>query len=361
MSESLPVLVTGVGGGGHGAQILKALRLAHTPYWVAGTDVSPYSSGLALVDQPYLVPRADDPGYVDAILKICRAHAIRAVFHGSEPELKVLSANRGRLEAEGVFVPINPQHVIDVCMDKLQTAERLRELGFGVPPFAEVQSLEDAQAFGHFPAVLKPAVGGGGSANLFLVQTPEELTSCVEQLLAICDRFIMQAYVGTHDQEYTVGVLLDMHGNLINSIGVRRYVLSALGNRVKAPNRSGREELGPLLAISSGVSQGEIGRFPQVTRTCEAIALGLGARGPLNVQCRLVDGQVSVFEINPRFSGTTSLRALAGYNEPDVLIRTHVLGETIEPRFDYREGTILRSLTETFVDRLDFPRAADLP
>jgi carbamoyl-phosphate synthase large subunit len=75
----------------------------------------------------------------------------------------------------------------------------------------------------------------------------------------------------------------------------------------------------------------------------------MGARGPLNIQCRVVDGEVKVFEINPRFSGTTSIRAMTGYNEPDVLIRRHLLGETIQPRFPYRDALILRGLTETEV------------
>ena len=62
-----------------------------------------------------------------------------------------------------------------------------------------------------------------------------------------------------------------------------------------------------------------------------------------------MDGEIYVFEINPRFSGTTSLRAMVGYNEPDVLIRHHVLGEPVEPGFAYAEGTILRGLSETYV------------
>ena len=65
-------------------------------------------------------------------------------------------------------------------------------------------------------------------------------------------------------------------------------------------------------------------------------------------------------EINPRFSGTTSLRAMVGFNEPDVLIRKHVLGETIEPSFDYREGVIMRGLEETFIENPNFPVAKDL-
>jgi carbamoyl-phosphate synthase large subunit len=43
------------------------------------------------------------------------------------------------------------------------------------------------------------------------------------------------------------------------------------------------------------------------------------------------------------------LRAIAGYNEPDVLIRRDVLGEKIAPGFSYREVTIMRSLSEHVV------------
>jgi carbamoyl-phosphate synthase large subunit len=37
---------------------------------------------------------------------------------------------------------------------------------------------------------------------------------------------------------------------------------------------------------------------------------------------------------------------MAGYNEPDVLIRRDVLGEKITPHFRYRELTIMRGLIE---------------
>jgi carbamoyl-phosphate synthase large subunit len=56
-----------------------------------------------------------------------------------------------------------------------------------------------------------------------------------------------------------------------------------------------------------------------------------------------------IFEINPRFSGTTSIRAMMGYNEPDLLLRRHLRGEALTPRFPYRSGMVLRSLGETLV------------
>jgi carbamoyl-phosphate synthase large subunit len=353
-------MVTGVGGGGHGEQILKALRLASTPYYIVGGDMSPFSSGLAAVDQPVLLPPASDPTYVSTLLDLCRAEEIEVLFHGSEPELRAISGARDLFAGAGVLVPINPHDVIETCLDKLKTMRALSRAGFSVPAHAPVRSLADAEAFHDFPAVLKPSVGGGGSANLFLVQDRNELSAAAGQLLNSYDEFIVQAYVGTPEGEYTVGVLIDLDGELINSIALRRAILSALSNRIKVRNRTGRDDLGPVLAISSGVSQGRIGRYREVTTQCEQIALALGARGPINIQCRLVDGVVKVFEINPRFSGTTSLRAMVGYNEPDVLVRRHLLGEPIERDFHYREGVIVRSLAETLIEDPDFPTAAEL-
>jgi carbamoyl-phosphate synthase large subunit len=153
--------------------------------------------------------------------------------------------------------------------------------------------------------------------------------------------------VGTPEQEYTVGVLHDMEGNYINSIAVKRAFTGQLNVRMSVANVTKNAELGTRLLISSGVSQGAIGRFPEVTSQCKEIAKAIGARGPLNIQCRLVRGAVKVFEINPRFSGTTSLRAMVGYNEPDVLMRVHLFGETVKTDFTYQEGYILRKLVET--------------
>jgi carbamoyl-phosphate synthase large subunit len=319
--------------------------------------MSPYSSGLLHADEALILPPASEPRYIATLLRACRERDVRVLFHGSEPELRRLSAERERFAEEGIFLPINPREVIDTCLDKIRTMEALSAAGFDVPPFRRITSVEQIDDFEHLPAVLKPSVGGGGSANLYLVQDRNELAACADQLLAVFPEFIVQAYVGTPDAEYTVGVLLDMNGRLLNSIAIRRYILSALSNRIKVPNRSGRTELGPTLAISSGVSQGEIGRFPEVTHRCEEIALSLGACGPLNIQCRLVDGKIQVFEINPRFSGTTSLRAMVGYNEPDVLIRSHVLGEEVPDHFEYGHGVIVRSLAETLIQDPDFPVA----
>jgi carbamoyl-phosphate synthase large subunit len=354
------VMVTGLGGGGHGEQIFKALRLASTPYEIVGADMSPYSKGLLEADHPYILPPASDSAYMGALLAVCRKHQVEALFHGSEPELKEMSKHRKMIQDEGLFLPINPEHVIETCMNKTKTMNWLVQKGFACPTTVGVSSIRDLEAIAFLPAVLKPAVGSGGSTNVYLAQTRDELIAFGKHLLSIYPEFIAQEYVGTPDSEYTVGVLTDMDGNLINSIAVRRVIMSGLSNRTRVPNRTGNKRLGPVLALSSGISQGEVGPFPEVTLTCEKIALALGCRPVVNLQCRYVEGRVQVFEINPRFSGTTSLRAMVGFNEPDILIRKHVLKEQIAPRFEYRSGVIMRGLVEAFTERSDVPAAIDL-
>jgi carbamoyl-phosphate synthase large subunit len=343
------VLVTGLGGGAVGEQILKALRLAHTPYDIVGADVTLISKGLTSVEKRYLLPPASEPSYMDELLEICEKEGIRAVFSGSEMELKVVSDQRDRILERDIFLPINPKSVIDICLNKSLSAEFISTNGFFSPISIRVTHPDDIRRVDFLPAVVKPSVGGGGSANIFLAQTMDEVEFFGKYLLRMYSEFIIQEYVGTPETEFTVGVLSDMDGELINSIAIKRHILSSLSNRIKCSNRTGRSELGNTLAISSGISQGEIGPFREVTAECERLAKAIGSAGALNIQCRVHEGRVYVFEINPRFSGTTSMRAMVGYNEPDILVRKHLLGESVSPGFGYGSGFVLRGLEETFL------------
>ena len=350
-------MVTGVGGGCLGEQMIKALRMSRRNYKIIGCDISPVSPGLRQVDLPYIVPRATDPHYMDAVLTICRKHAVKAIFIGSEPEIKAISPWRKKITDQGILLPLNPQSVIDICTDKKKTVDFLFQNGFPCPQTKIVASPEDLKDITTFPVVLKPASDSSGSANVMIAQNVEELTFFCKYLLKICPKILIQEYLGTPDSEYTVGVLCSMEGEIINSIVIKRYLLTALSNRLKIPNQTDNKQLGPILAISSGVSQGEVVSSPQIADVCEKIALKLGCTSTLNIQCRLSGGKVFVFEINPRFSGTTSLRALAGYNEPDILIRKYILKEKIKPRFNYKHGFIARGLQETFIDNVKIPKA----
>jgi carbamoyl-phosphate synthase large subunit len=141
---------------------------------------------------------------------------------------------------------------------------------------------------------------------------------------------IVQPYLGHAEAEYTVGVLSDSEGAIIDSIVIRRKLVGLSLLEAKTAGTT-------TAAISTGISQGFIVRDETMQAYCEALARRLDSRGPLNIQLRVHDGDYYVFEIHPRFSGTTPIRASAGFNEPDVLLRHHLNGETFG-RLGYRDN-----------------------
>ncbi|MDR2337617.1 MAG: ATP-grasp domain-containing protein [Deltaproteobacteria bacterium] len=350
MSKLTKIMVTAVGGGGVGEQIIKALKLSQKNYFIIGSDMNKISKGFYEVDKSTILPPANHPDYIDNLLNICLSENVKILFCGSEAEIKRISLEKKRFGNAGIIFPYNNKEILDLCFNKFKTFEWLTSNGFSAPKTQLISSFKELQLITEFPIILKPHLASGGSTNVFIIQNEKELILFGTYLFSIYDSFIAQEYVGNIDNEYTVGILLDLEGNLINSIAVKKNILSGLSNKIKIPNYTLRKDLGSMLAVSSGISQGEIGHFECVTKQCEKIALKMHCVSAINIQCRLVNDKVYVFEINPRFSGTTSLRALVGYNEPDILIQKYLF--CIEPKlhFTYKEGIIMRGLSELFVE-----------
>ena len=346
-NENINVMITGVGGGGHGNEVLKALRMANTNYRIIGADMNPTSLGLYQADKSYVIPAASSPDYIDTLLNICQMENAKVLVTGSEPELKKVSANRGLFEDNGILVLINDVHVIDICMDKWKTKKFLEENEFGYPQSVLLENLEDCKKVNKLPVVLKPAVGGGGSNLTFIAQDSEELEFFAQYILKLGVIPVAQEYIGTPQDEFTVGVLTTFDGRLVGSLAVHRQIMSGLSNKMKIKGRVGKYS-GQTLAISSGISQGIIEESTEIRKECERLAVAIGCKGPINIQLRFVEGKVYTFEINPRFSGTSAFRAMVGYNEPDILIRHHLLGEPIEP-VSYKYGEVVRGLVEKFI------------
>ena len=259
------------------------------------------------------------------------------------------SKNKDHSNAKAYFLGINSKSVIDICMDKSETSKHLSQAGVSMPKFVRATKEDEINSVDFYPVVIKPNSHGGGSANVFIARDESELFALSKYLKLGHNKieFVIQEYVGT-ENEFTVGVLHDNAGQLINAIVLRRHLNGQLNIRQSVPNNT-RKELGEKLVVSSGVSQGDFGNYPAVKKKCIEIAELIGSTSALNIQCRLVDNQLKVFEINPRLSGTTSLRAMVGYNEPELLLKHHVLRDNIERGASYKSATIIRSLVENFV------------
>jgi carbamoyl-phosphate synthase large subunit len=342
-------LVTAIGGSGYGEQILKALKLAESfNPWILGADRNPNVHQMDWVDEAINLPSASEDGYISELLTVCLKKEIQFLFHGSEPEMRVISSNRDLFEANGIILVINSEEVIKTCSDKIQTSEFLKANGFQTPKFVLVDHLNDSvgELVDFFPVVVKPYRESGGSANVFICQSRNELENIFRYLVSSGSKNLMiQEYVGSSESEYTIGVLSDFKGLVIDSIGVKRNLRGGLNIRSRVPNRVAIDRFGKELVVSSGISEGLVGRFQNITKQCEEMAIALKSVSAINFQCRVVDGIPWVFEINPRLSGTSSLRAIKGFNEPEILINS-LLFPNLQKRVNYREGMVERGLVE---------------
>lgn len=349
----LKILVTGVGGGGHGEQIVKALKMSNKKYEIFGADCNPDVLDSAKFSKTLLLPRANELNYIEVLQQTISLEKIDVLFHGSEPELVNISKNINDIRSMGVYVPVNNYEAIKLCMDKNSLMGELSKLGYA-PPKTILCTIDNIKDVDFFPIILKPSNDSGGSNDVFIAQNPKQLRNLIDYLNLDDDprSFIIQEYVGTSDQEFTVGILCDSKGEYINSIAIKRNLSSQLSVKTRVRNSiNNRFDLGRELIISSGISQGRIEEFAQIRDIAKKVVLDLGLKFSINVQCRWVQNELKIFEINPRFSGTTSIRALMGYNEPDVLIRKEVLSETIQTNFEYKFGNVTRSLTENLIER----------
>ncbi len=268
---------------------------------------------------------------------LCIKRKIQYIIPGGEKPMILIGRNRKSFENEGISYIGNSEKVIEVCSSKAKTFKILSSLGFKVPFTKSISILSDLDDM-IFPCIIKPSAGSGGSVTVFLAENQEEAGLYVNYLLRNGKPVIAQDYIPHEEGEFTVGVLSSKNQEIFGSIALKRIFSSKLSVLFKS-------EIG---LISTGYSQGLIDSFPDVTEISERIAKSISSEGPINIQGRIRDGTFIPFEINPRFSASTYLRALAGFNEVDIYLKYLINGRSLDP-IEIKPGYYLRSFTEKYV------------
>jgi len=326
--KRLCVLVTGVGGRSVGHQVLSALMLEGDKYRLVVTDADRFSAGLYQMQNRWLLPLATAPTYLEAIRSLVMRESVDVVIPGTEPELYVLARNRQLFSDLGCTLVANPTSVTDICKNKAVLYDWLKTHGFSVPKTVRAQDYRRLVAEVGWPLVAKPTEGTGASRNVAILGSEIEVENYIAETEAGKTEIVFQEYIGSPHEEYTVGVMISKEGDVIDSIVVHRKLVGLSMGVQRIINDH-------LFALSTGYSQGFVIKHKQIQIFCENLACEIGIVGPANIQLRVHGGKVVVFEVHPRFSGTTSIRALVGFNEPDIMIRNFYLGERFG-RLDYQ-------------------------
>lgn len=326
-ANSHRVLVTGVGGN-IGQGIVKALRASRHPFRVIGIDMEPLSAGFSLVDRYEVVPRTSAPEFEAQFKEIAKWERPEAVYVCSPTELEYFSTHRERLEKEcNLKIFVNPPEVCRIGSDKYETARFLKEHGFRYPLTAlaedeeEVRRLAEAKGF---PLVMKP-VDGFTSRHVYLVHSHEE----IQAARRLVPQLVVQEHLPEDGGEYTAGTISGSDRNVRAHIVLRRDLLQGTTYRT------------------------ELYRDARVEAELVRIVEALGAVGTCNVQFRLVGEEVVVFEINPRFSGTSGVRYLYGFNDPEMMYDLFCLGREIRQPV-LKPAVVLRYWNEVCVPDADF-------
>jgi carbamoyl-phosphate synthase large subunit len=322
--KPITVVVTGMGST-VGIGIAKALLASPLPIRIVGTDSEPLSLGLFRLDQGYLLPSArgeDKEPYFDALVQVCRNEAAAIVMSGWEGDLVMMAERKAEFEERsGAIAPLNPESV-RIGMDKWLTFKALHAAGVPVPDTALPTDAEQLDAFRRkhtYPFLLK-ARCSSGSRGIVMVHNDEEFNFFRHYLRDP----VVQERLLPDDQEYTVGMFLRSDGTVVGTLALKRSLMAGLSYRMASV------------------------QHPEVCKTAIQAATALGMVGPANVQMRLTPDGPKVFEVNPRFSSATCVRAQFGLNEPELAVRHFVLGENPPPP-TVKEGICLRFWEEMYL------------
>lgn len=322
MKREINVIITGVGG--NIAQgIIKSVRQSRLRCSIIGIDSNPLSAGLFVSDKAYVVPRVEDSSLNSVLKDIIRRESADIILVGSDPEIGFYAKHKNRIEKEsGSRVVISDEEVVRIASDKYLTANFLKENGFSYvdsAPYADKEKLSLFIKKHRFPVIIKPRKGYG-SANVFIVHSPDEIDILGRRIKDA----VVQELVGDEESEYTVAVLYFKEADIFEHIIFKRELHSGTTYRA------------------------EVVKDKNITRQVRDIIKRLDPYGPCNIQCKYVNSKIVVFEMNPRFSGTTAMRSLVGFNDAAMTIEYVALKKIPRPPA-IRHATILRYWNEMVV------------
>jgi len=168
------IMLTGCGGSAS-VNFLDSLRMTQEKIHVVGIDINKYFIELSAADKKYLVPACNSKDYIDKVNEIIRKEKIEFVHPQPDPEVKVISDNRDRIEARTM---LPGKATIDLCMDKMKLNKELEKSGVPVPLSIQLRTKSDAagaieKALERFGGkVWIRAIRGAGSKAALPVKAP---------------------------------------------------------------------------------------------------------------------------------------------------------------------------------------------
>ena len=306
---------------------------------VLACDCSPVAPALLEADKAFVVPRVEEDGYIEALLRICAEHQVGLLVPAFEIELPLLAAHRARFAAVGTLPLVSSKTVIDTCYDKLESARFLTGCGLPVPrTFDTLAAARDALARGDltFPLVVKPRWGVSSIGTEF-PEDEEELELAYRLVKKRLARTFL-ADISATDPEHCILIQEQLSGteyglDVVNDLAGRHVVTFAKRKLRMWAGQTDRAE------TVHDDSLAQLGR---------RIGENLGHIGVLDCDVFVTAGGCHVIDMNPRFGGGYPFSHVAGADLPAALM-AWADGEAADPGWLTIEPDMMISRADTFV------------
>lgn len=282
---------------------------------VITTDINPLSPALYFGHKHHIVPLTTDRYYIPIIESICDVEGVDLVVPTIDDELPTFGRVRERFTEAGILVAVSSEQTSIICNDKYETYLFCEKHGIRTPTTRLSPDVEFSAI--RYPVYVKPRFGRG-SVNVFAVRSETQLRSFLDY---VPDAIVQDQLPGT---EFTVDVLSNFQGHVLSIVPRERLVIRA------------------------GVSDKGITRKPpEVIAFAREVAEKLHIIGPANIQCKWDGRNVSLIEVNPRFSGGIPLTIAAGADFVTWLVQL-AAGIEVKPQIgNFQDGLAMMSFEES--------------
>ena len=293
---------------------------------VVATDNWSVAPALFLADRMYMVPRLNDPSYMETVLEICEKEDIKAVTSFIDPEIEILSAHREVFLSKGILPLCPSRETAHLCFDKYEMFRHLSSKGVRTVP--TYRGLDDfREAFGRgeiaFPVFVKP-VSGSGSVGARRVDDMDTLEDLFRE--AKFD-YIIQKLMTEGDCD--ADVYVDCISHEVVSVFSKRKIETRIGGASKT------------------ISFKDQALFDFVKEVCSVLELS----GPCDMDFFMEDGKYCLSEINPRFGGAY-LHAYGAGVDFMPFILDNIDGKACEPEIGrYDEGVLMLMYDDVVIAR----------
>jgi len=316
------LLVTGVGGSAS-SNFIDSIRIANLDVLIAGVDNSPNMISLSNLKDKYLVPLANDAGYISRLNQIIAKHDSDVLHAQPDSEVKVISDHRNEIEAN-LFLP--SKEAVDLAGDKEEFARVMRKANVPVPKSSDGNNKSEIidackQLFMSFPKLWVRAKRGAGSRASLPVTTEMQAVNWIEWWIH---------EKGFDWKDFQISEFLPGEEYALQTIWQNGILISA----------EARVRISYLYGFLTPSGQSSTPSVAKTTTKPEVYTVGLSAiralmQSPHGVFCvdmkTDIDSKIKVTEVNAgRFFTTSNFFAHAGVNMPEMSLRA-AQGETLEP------------------------------